>query len=484
MRASLICSVVVTAWVLGGCTTTLCDPDRYPVVEGDGEVLYVDLERGYSGATGACDDPFGEISDAVQAADSGTTLLVAAGDYGGDIVVEDDVTIVGMGIDSTRIGGVESSVAAQGNARLTLQGVTLEGAWYGIWATASQVFVSDTDVSDNLWFGAYVEQSTASFDRCVFSGHGPGGPGEISGGILASKATLSVADCEFRDNAGIGIASFGSHLSIRRTLITDIGTDALGELGRGVEVVADSESDPPQVYIEDLLVERYTESAVSATGATVDVLGLVISDAQDCETSPAGHGLSLVDSTTTLADVSVTGACSAALSATGSGTITISDSLFTDTAPGADGLGLAAHVHGVDAHFDDCFLGTSVGAGLMASCATSLILNDTSIVGVTPTAADLGGDGLIVADLDLLIDDGHYSDVPRCGIRVVGAGALDITGGIFDAATADLCACDWELTEDWIADFEAANTPTEGGTSVLDAGEWDTCPEPLPADCA
>lgn len=482
LRASVMCSVVVSALVLGGCTATICDPDRYPVVEEDTAVLYVDQEWGYSGATGACDDPFSEISDAVEAADSGTTLLVSAGEYRGDILVEDDVTIVGMGVDATRIGGVESSIAAEGNARLTLQGVALEGAWYGIWSTASQVWLADVDLSDSLWFGAYLEQTTASIDNSVFSGHGPGGPGEISGGILAHKSTLSIADCEFRDNAGIGIASFGSHLSIRRTIVTDTATDALGELGSGVVVVADSESDPPQVYIENLVVERYTESAVSASGSTVDILGLVISDAQDCAT--AGRGLSLVDSTSTLADVSVTGACAAALSATGSGTITISDSLFTDTAPGNDGLGLAALVRGVDAHFDDCFLGTSVGAGLMASCATSLILNDTSIVGVTPTAGALGGDGLIVGDVDLLIDDGNYADIPRCGVRVAGTGALDITGGIFDAAAADLCACDWELTEDWITDFEAANTPTEGGTSVLDASEWDTCPEPMPGECS
>lgn len=484
MRARLVCAVVASSWVLGGCTTTICDPDRYPVVEGADTVLYVDLERGWSGATGTCDDPFAEISDAVDAAQNGTTLLVAAGDYGGDILVDDEVTIVGMGTDTTRIGGVESSVAAQDNARLTLQGVTLDGAWYGLWATASQVWLADVDLSNSLWFGVFLENATASIDRCVLSGHGPGGPGEISGGILARDSTLSIADSELRDNAGIGVASVGSHLSIRRTIITDILTDAVGELGSGVEVVADSESDPPQVYIEDLVVERYTESAFSATGATVDVLGLVISDAQDCETSAAGHGLSLSDSDTALADVSVTGACAAALSATGGGTITISDSLFTDTAPGADGLGLAALVHGVEAHFDDCFLGTSVGAGLMASCAASLILNDTSIVGVTPAAGDLGGDGLIVADLDLLIDDGHYSGIPRCGVRVAGTGALDLTGGIFDAATADLCLCDREMTEDWIADFEAANTPTEGGTSVLDASEWDTCPEPTPGACS
>ncbi len=484
MRASLMCAVMVTAWVLGGCTTTICDPDRYPVVESVDAVLYVDLERGYSGATGACDDPFGEISDAVEAADDGTTLLVAAGDYGGDIVVSGDVTIVGMGVESTRIGGVESSVAAEGNARLTLQAMTLDGAWYGLWATASQVWLTDVALSNSLWFGVYLENASADLDHCVLSEHGPGGPGEISGGIYANKSTFSLADCEMRENAGIGIASVGSHLSIRRTLITDMFTDAVGDLGSGVEVASGSSSEASQVYIEDLVVERYSEAALMVKDAELDVLGLVVSGAEDCETSGAGHGVYVADSTTTLADVSVTGACGAALSATGSGTITISDSLFTDTTPGGDGLGLAAHVHGVDAHFDDCFLGTSVGAGLMASCATSLILNDTSIVGVTPTAGDLGGDGLIVADLDLLIDDGHYSDVPRCGIRVAGTGALDITGGIFDAATADLCACDWELTEDWIADFEAANTPTEDGTSVLDASEWDTCPEPLPADCA
>lgn len=483
MRARPLMWMVLSLTYTAGCATTICDPERYPTVETEGAVFYVDVERGWAGATGTCEDPFGEIADAVEAAEDDTTLVVAAGDYGGDIIVENDVSIVGMGTDSVHIGGVESSVAAQGGARLAMQDLTLDGAWYGIWATASTVTLADVDISGSLWFGTYLEQTTATFDRVRLTQHGPGGPGEISGAILANKSVVSLTDCELRENAGFGLAGVGGDFTLRRVVITDTDTDAMGELGVGLEIIVDPESEPPSLYMEDVVVERYTGAAISARGASVDVVGLVVSEALDCDTSGTGHGLVFTDSTTTLSDVSVTSACSAGLSASGSGDLTVTDGIFTDTQPGPDGLGPAVRLDGVVAQLQDSHLGSSVGVGLIASCA-SVSLDDTSVVSITTTDGGLGGDAVVVGDSDLEIAGGTMGDVLRCGVRVVGENPVDISDVTFDAAMADLCLCDQEADEDWAAAFAAANTVTPDGTPVLDAQEWDVCPEPLPGECS
>jgi len=474
--------MAVSMTCAAGCATSICDPARYPAVEAEGAVLYVDLERGWSGATGTCEDPFGEISDAVEAAEDDTTLLVATGDYGGDIIVENSVTIVGMGTDFVHIGGVESSFAAQGGARLTLQDVTLDSAWYGIWATASTVTLADVDISGSLWFGTYLEQTTATFDRVRLTQHGPGGPGEISGAILANKSILSLTDCELRENSGFGLAGVGGSFDLRRVVATDTATDALGEIGVGIEVIADPESDPPSLYLEDVTVERYSEAALSVRGASVDAVGLIVSEALDCDTSGEGLGLVFVDSTTTLTDVSVTSACAAALSASGTGELTVAEGTFTDTVAGSDGLGPALRLDGVTAQLQDSYLGASVGVGLLASCA-GVELDDTSVVSIALTAGGLGGDAVLVGDTDLEIDGGTMGDALQCGVRVAGANPVDISDVTFDAATADLCLCDQDVDGDWIAAFAAANTVSDEGTAVLDAEDWDVCPEPLPGGC-
>ena len=452
------------------------------MVETDDLVLYVDAQRGWSGATGTCEDPFGEISDAVDAGTEPTTLLVAAGEYGGDIVVTDDVAIHGMGAGLVTIGGVESSVAAQGGARLDLVGASLEGAWYGLWATTSTVNLVDVNLSGSLWFGAFTEQTTASFEDCLFAGNGPGGPGEISGGLLSRQSNVSVADSEFRDNAGLALAGVGGALSLRRVIISGVETDALGDLGRGVEIVAGSEGEAPSLYLEDVLVEQYADAAVTTAGAELDVTGLTVSGSGTCDTELGGVGLVLVDSESVLTDVSVTGACTAAISARGTGTLTVIDSTLTSTHAGADGLGPAARLDGVAAIFDDSYLGASIGVGVVASCGT-LTLHDTSVVGTVVGDGDLGGDAVVLGDVDLEVDDGFFSDAPRCGIRIVGDGIIDVAGASFDVATADLCLCDQDVDEDWVAAFEAANTTTVEGTAVLDASEWGECPEPMPGGC-
>jgi len=470
---------------VGGCTMPPCDLTLYPDVSVDGTVVYVDATIGWLDGPGTCAEPFAEVSDAVEALDgSGGTLLVGAGLYDGDVQVDVPVSVFGLGPEQSEISGGEACVAAMQTESLHLQDIALDSCWYGLWSIGSQVSLTRVEVDHSLWFAAYIEGGEATFEECSIRDNGPGGPGEISGGILADHGTLTVIDSEIRDNAGLGIWSVGADLTVEGTVVSDATPDAMAGVGRGIELDGDPEGEPVALRVTNSVVERFSDAAVVVRDAALQVQGLTVSVATDCDSTLGGAGLALSGSDAVLGDLSVVQACGAALTAAGGGSLDVTDATLTDTVAGVDGVGAAVRLDQTPALITDSYLGASTGAALLASCTGSLHLTDTDVVGTGAGEANLGGDAVVVTDSQLSVHGGSFLDTYRCGLRITGDSTLAVAEATFDAGLGDVCTCDQILTEAWEGAFVEDNTPTEDGVPVIEADAGGTCPEPLPAGCS
>jgi hypothetical protein len=461
---------------------SLCDPERYPDVEVDGDALYVDAERGWVTGPGTCEQPFAEISAAVASVEGPATILVAPGEYGGDVVVEHDLTVIGVDRDQVQIDGTEASIGAQSAGVVRLQQVDLHRSFYGLWADHTDVELVDVDLTFNTWFGAYVRDGDLSCEGCRVLDNGPGGPGEISGGVLVERGAMTFHGGEVRRNAGSALWSVDASLDVQGTVVSDTLADALNGVGRGIEASASGES-VITVAITDTVVERYVDAGVAVSGVELTASGVTISAAQACDTRLGGVGLYLRESTSLLEGVSADGACGAGLWALDGGSLEAEDLTVSDTAPGEDALGLAVRIDGVQTSLTDSYLGGSTGVGLMASCAPYLLLDGTDVSDTAAAGGDLGGDAVVVGDTLTAIVGGSLTLADRCGVRLVGGSGLDVSGATFDAAVADICVCDQELGASWEEAFVEDNTPTEDGVPVWDADEDGSCPDPAPGEC-
>jgi len=485
VRRTLSVAAACLALSVGACTSLPCDPALYPDVTAEGAVLYVDATIGWLDGPGTCAEPFAEVSDAVNALDeSGGTLLVGAGLYDGDVQADVPVSIIGMGADLSEIASGESCVAAQQTDSLHLQDLSLDSCWYGLWSIASTVTLTRVDIDNSLWFAAYVEGGEATFEECSIRENGPGGPGEISGGLLSDHGSLTVVESEIRDNAGLGIWSVGGDVTVERSVVSDATPDAMAGVGRGIELDGDPESAPPMLRIEDSAVERFSDAGVVVRDGNAEIHGLALSVATACDSTLGGVGFAFSNAEVNLGAVSVAQACTAALTASDGGSLDMAAATLIDTLPGADGIGAAVRLDGVGATISDSYLGGSTAVGLLASCAGSVQLTNSSVVATGAGDANLGGDAVVVGDTSLVVQGGSYSDTYRCGIRLVGDSTLGVTDATFDAGFGDICTCGQTLDSAWEDAFVEDNAPTEGGIPVIAADAGGACPEPLPEACA
>ena len=483
-RAGSIVVFAALVVVGGACGSLPCDLAAYPDVAADGTIVYVNAAIGWLDGPGTCAEPYAEVSDAVDALDeSGGTLLVGAGLYDGDVQVDVPVSIYGLSSDQSEIASGEACVAALGVDPVHLQDIALDSCWYGLWSIGSTVTLTRVDIDNSLWFAAYVEGGDATFEECSIRDNGPGGPGELSGGILSDHGTLTVIDSELRDNAGLGIWSVGGDVTVERSVVSDATPDAMAGVGRGIELDGDPESAPPVLRVVDSAVERFSDAGIVVRDASAEIQATAISVASACDSTLGGVGIALSGADTCLDDVSVVQACGAALQAADGGTLDVNDATLIDTTAGADGVGAAVRLDQVSATLTDSYLGGSIGAGLLASCAGTVQLTDTSVVATDAGDGNLGGDAVVVGDTDLAVQGGSLADTYRCGIRLVGDSTLDVIDASFDAGLGDVCTCDQTLDSAWEDAFVQDNTPTEGGIPVVQADVGGTCPEPLPDGC-
>ncbi len=470
---------------LPGCYDSPCPEGRYPEVEVDGAVMYVDAEYGADSATGLCTDPVSEIWLAVYIMDKAGTVIAAPGTYLGGTSTTADLTVIGSGTGQTIIEGESAGISVRDADTLDLQDLTVSGADIGVWTSGlARVSLANVELVANRRFGAYASGGEVEYLDVRVADNGPGVVAETSGGVqLAGSAQGRFTDVEFSGNAGVGLWAIGSTLEVIDSVFNDAVFDADGVVGRAIETGTGSEGGgTPGVSLVNTRIEGYAEAGLVAGGGTAELTGVEISGATSCDRGFAGTAIALTAVDAVLEDVEARDACTTGLWSDRS-TLTALDLGVTDTTPGADDLGTAVRLVETTAQLRDSRLAGSTGAALFARCSEEVSLFDTTVGGVIPGANDLGGDALVVGDTTLVVDGGELTTVDRCGVRLVGDSSLTSTGVGFDAGFGDVCLCDQEVEPDWESLFVAANTTTPGGTPVVDVDEGGECPEPHPGGC-
>ncbi len=485
VRGGAAALAAIPLFALGGCYDSPCPEGRWPDVEVDGPVMYVDAEYGADSATGICTDPVSEIWLAVYILDKAGTVIASPGTYVGGTAAEHDLTIIGSGVGETVIEGETTGVSSRDADTLDLVDLTITGAEIGVWSSGlARVSLTDVDLDGNVRFGAYASGGEVAYTDVRVADNGPGEVGETSGGVqLAGNAQGSFVNVELSGNAGVGLWAIGSTLDVVDGTILDSVFDADGVVGRAVESGPGSEGGgTPAISLLDTVIDGYADAGVVAGGGTASLMSVDIGGASACDRGFAGTGVALTSTEATLDAVEITGACTAGVWADRA-TVQALDVGVTDTGVGADGLGSAVRLVESTTTLQDARLDGSTGAALFARCVEELTLVDTTLGGVVPGAGDLGGDGLVVGDTTVVVQGGELGQVDRCGVRLVGDSALTATGVGFDAGLGDVCLCDQDPDPDWEAQFVADNTVTPGGTAVVDADAGGECPEPHPGGC-
>jgi nitrous oxidase accessory protein NosD len=129
-------------------------------------------------------DP-GGLQDAIDGAEPGAVLRLAAGDHHGPIVIDQPVTIIGRPDALITAGGDEPAVSIMRTSDVTLDGVRVEGGETGIFVRSSPGVVLDgVEVSGSALHGIYVLQGQVRILDCRVSGL----TGERSQGIEIANA--------------------------------------------------------------------------------------------------------------------------------------------------------------------------------------------------------------------------------------------------------------------------------------------------------
>ncbi len=234
--------------IVAGAVTFTANGSSWTIVSTDGTDTLVGVEAVVSGGARTLlvgSGGFTTLQAAIDAANDGDTILVAAGTYAGDATVDVDVTIRGNNAQIAGDGarGAESNLA--GLITVTASGVTFDGVQFsgevtpagvpwpvGVYVTGNDVAIVNSlfdtavdtpvgvdtvglttgpvtglEVSDSLFsgyaIGAYVAggSSTGNFHDNVFQGGwSAGDPGNFFGmgnGVNSESSHVSVVDNQF-----------------------------------------------------------------------------------------------------------------------------------------------------------------------------------------------------------------------------------------------------------------------------------------------
>ncbi len=202
-----------------------------------------------------------QIQDCIARAAEGSTIMIAAGDYKGNLTISKSLTLEGRGADVTTLTAKDAkvpvlSIAGGRDLRVTLSGVKLtaskecsggsapcpalvliRGAGQVVLRQvklassggdgldlhqAAQVLLEQSDISQNANWGVTVgDQAELTGRHLLIVGNGSGG---LS---VADQARVTLSDAQITDNQGMGALTHDSaHLSLQESLIE--GNQACG----------------------------------------------------------------------------------------------------------------------------------------------------------------------------------------------------------------------------------------------------------------
>ena len=168
-----------------------CDGVTFPTVSG--RVLRVSSQCGTANGTGSATVPFATISAALAAAQTGDTVVVAAGTYTESLDAKAGVNLVGAGATAVRIQPkAGAAIAIKGSGATKISGIGVYNAvGFGI------------GISE----GAEVVLQGVRVEKTVAAAQGT----HLGYGVAATGAkAVSLEGCQLVGNSAVGLVSSGS----------------------------------------------------------------------------------------------------------------------------------------------------------------------------------------------------------------------------------------------------------------------------------
>jgi uncharacterized protein (TIGR03382 family) len=338
------------------------------------------------------------IQDAVDAAQDGDVIEVAAGEYFEAVYIDKDIVVAGPQTDAaTIVGGDEAAVTVEGSGAFELRDLTLRSDVRGVdgidcGGVLTRIQVSDVDTDEG---GA-----GARFESCV----------------------VSVVDADFSANRS---GDYGGHILALDTALTLVG----GTFSEG------------QAYRGGALAVR-DGSTLEATDTLFDANAVEIANFGQ---NGRGGALRIDESEGTLTGVTFTNNQTDDLSTGGAVSAVDADVSFTDCAfdnndSGVDGGAIYAvnsDVTVTGGHLNDNRAGRSGGALFVEDGDLDLIgvdlidnVNEGNFVFVQGSAGEGTGGAAVVLGGDITVDGGLWSgnQAQSLGGALYAEGAITATG--------------------------------------------------------
>ncbi|MCK6550355.1 hypothetical protein L6R52_31250, partial [Myxococcota bacterium] len=184
---------------------TPCPMGQWPegqVSSGTGSTIWVSASAEPGGDGASREAPLGQLAEAVDRARPGDTIVLAMGEYAADVVVPDDVTIVGACARATRIVGVSAGQAVRiGEGSAELRDLSVTGPAIGVRVHGTGALaLSGVIVEGTAGVGISVAGAVITLSDVVVIG---GGRGAI---VATDGASITGERVVLRDNLTVGLA--------------------------------------------------------------------------------------------------------------------------------------------------------------------------------------------------------------------------------------------------------------------------------------
>ena len=251
-----------------------CGPRDYGDIPVDPMTQFVNLAYTGEDSDGSEAKPWKTIWQGIDAAAPGAIVAVAEGSYVEDVIIEDKpvilwgrcpalVEVSGTGVQPAAVQVLDANAAAT-----EIRGVAITGLNRGLVVSgATGVRVQGVWIHDTLDSGLEIKDVN---------------------GPTSATVTASVIEATHT----IGVLVHGSDADVFGLVVRDIQPDGAGNLGHGIAVQDDAQTNKrARVQITSSVVERTHDIGVLVTGSDADLAVVVVRDIQPNEAGKAGYGI-------------------------------------------------------------------------------------------------------------------------------------------------------------------------------------------------